>query len=385
MKIITNIKDSKIGGIGRVTSSFAQWVNQHAHHEPIELVGVSAEPRTSDDAVPSEVTSTRSRQEGMDLISHLVLPSKPLGDVLKESADLRDVKRHFRAGIEAFRTSIREEKPDLVLLNGTYYLPWLLMNAAHAEKVPMALHYHGSLTKETEHWNDEHMKNMMRAMESSFDRKGMRYIFPSTLAKTLVENKIFNHRLSNRRAIVLPNSVPDEFFNADPVMSKGQLGFVGRWTKIKNTEFIERLAKYNDVLEQPFRLNIITDPTRKQFARESMQGASVRLLNPRDNAADLARFYAQMSYMLCPSYFETYGNVAQEAVAAGTPAFVSKNMGVAEVFRKIGLDRLVVDFKTPRNFFKVLDDNHDLRVITDSHRMALRDMVGSDVIHQRFA
>ena len=59
--------------------------------------------------------------------------------------------------------------------------------------------------------------------------------------------------------------------------------------------------------------------------------------------------------MLSPSRFETYGNVAQEAVACGTPSLVSEQMGVAETFRKIGLDDLIIDFSCPKRVLENIE------------------------------
>lgn len=58
-----------------------------------------------------------------------------------------------------------------------------------------------------------------------------------------------------------------------------------------------------------------------------------------------------MGVVLSPSFFETYGNVAQEAVATGTPAIVGPNMGVAEIFKEIGLSQWIVDFKSTKNVY----------------------------------
>jgi len=69
----------------------------------------------------------------------------------------------------------------------------------------------------------------------------------------------------------------------------------------------------------------------------------------------LARFYSKMDVVICPSRFETYGNVAQEAVACGTPALISKNMGVAETFKKFGIDRWITDFSSPAGVLHAIE------------------------------
>ncbi|MCB9804628.1 glycosyltransferase [Candidatus Peribacteria bacterium] len=42
---------------------------------------------------------------------------------------------------------------------------------------------------------------------------------------------------------------------------------------------------------------------------------------------ELAIFlHERVDIIICPSKFETYGNIAQEAIALGTPVILSKNM-----------------------------------------------------------
>ena len=66
----------------------------------------------------------------------------------------------------------------------------------------------------------------------------------------------------------------------------------------------------------------------------------------------LAGFYKNMDIIICPSHFETYGNVAQEALASGTPALVSKNMGITETLAKLKLGHLVTDFRSPKAVYQ---------------------------------
>jgi glycosyltransferase involved in cell wall biosynthesis len=70
----------------------------------------------------------------------------------------------------------------------------------------------------------------------------------------------------------------------------------------------------------------------------------------------LAKFYGKMGVVLSPSFFETYGNVAQEAIATGTPAIVGPNMGVSEIFKEIGLSQWIVDFKSTKNIYNKIKD-----------------------------
>lgn len=109
---------------------------------------------------------------------------------------------------------------------------------------------------------------------------------------------------------------------------------------------------------------------------------NAKFVGPFIRATTLANLYAKLRVVICPSYFETYGNVAQEAVAAGTAALVSRNMGVAEVFEEVGLSRLVVDFDDMTSVFDAIRDRRRL-TITKNEREKLHKKAGAKVVHEQ--
>jgi glycosyltransferase involved in cell wall biosynthesis len=94
----------------------------------------------------------------------------------------------------------------------------------------------------------------------------------------------------------------------------------------------------------------------------------------------LSNFYSKMDLVICPSHFETYGNVAQEAVASGTPALISSRMGVAETFRRFGLDRWIVDFSTPARAAKTMESTLN-ETIDSALRAEMRQKMNPQRIH----
>jgi glycosyltransferase involved in cell wall biosynthesis len=73
------------------------------------------------------------------------------------------------------------------------------------------------------------------------------------------------------------------------------------------------------------------------------------------NINRLAKFYKKQDVIISPSHFETYGYVPLEAIATGTPALINKTLGIKEVFKKLGLDDYIVDFKKPNSIIKKID------------------------------
>jgi glycosyltransferase involved in cell wall biosynthesis len=335
-------------------------------------------------AEPSHGVSAWCELSGAERGIRTLLYERPLpnfGDAVNAATDIRELEAVYAELIEAFRLKLKEERPHVVLVNGTYAVPWCLMLAAHSLQLPVILHYHGSLTKETEHWKEAAAREMLRKIEASFDRRGVKYIFPSVLVKDFVEQQVYRRRLYRKNVVVLPNPIPDEFFSVEPQKSRRRIGFVGRWTRIKNTAFLERFVELNHRAGKPFDIYVLTDAKSRQHAGKRLHDR-VRFVSPREESASLAAFYGGMSAIICPSHFETYGNVAQEAVASGTPAYVSRNMGVSEVFERAGLGHLIVDFEKPRAVFEALQNDADLEIPMEVRR-ALREEAGAAVVHQK--
>ena len=88
---------------------------------------------------------------------------------------------------------------------------------------------------------------------------------------------------------------------------------------------------------------MVSNINRKNWLWKKLSRAGVKILSAMDTDR-LRNFYRNMGIIICPSFFETYGNVPAESVAAGTPALISDIMGVAEIFKKHDLTHYIIDF-----------------------------------------
>src|SRR4030042_1571360 len=50
----------------------------------------------------------------------------PLNKILRRSKSLKDVERSYRPIINLIKKVLKKETPDVILLNGTYYIPWMI-------------------------------------------------------------------------------------------------------------------------------------------------------------------------------------------------------------------------------------------------------------------
>ena len=331
MKILTGIKFAQTAGIAQVVFSFMDFIEKSRGNDlNIVAVNMTNQKRKTFKKISTKKTSTLSYG--------VAVPN--IADVMKKANNLAEVKNAYKEIISLYEESIKEEKPDLILINGTYFMPWCLLLAAEKMNIPVVLHYHGVLAKEVKNWALKQRKIFLD-MERCFDSKDIFYIFPSEITKNVVEKEVFKHKI--KKFAVIPNPVSEYFFEKENIIAqKRNIGIVSRWTGIKNVQFCEDLAKYNKKNGDKFVVNIITnlDKENKTYKRLS---TIVKFHKPKSNKK-LASFYRSMGVVISPSHFETYGNVAKESIASGTPAMVNCNMGVSETFNNLGLHDWVINF-----------------------------------------
>lgn len=339
MKILTNIQTSPLGGIGQTFSNLVNSLNKN-NPSKIKITGieVASEPNSSKNGIFNQ------SQTGPLLKIISIKQDVPyFGDIIKTVNNVDEIRKTYSQLIDIYISIIKKEKPSFILINGTYFVPWCLFQAANQQGIPAILHYHGILTKECAHYDDK-LLSIISEMEKTFDNDRLFYIFPSELAKNTVENEVFGHKIS--RSAIIRNAIPRHFFKINTTGSKKNVAYVGRWSAIKNPEFIKKIATYDKRQNDNHFFNIVSN---KEKAEKEIGHRlnNIKIYAPMDTYK-LAKFYERMGVVLSPSIFETYGNVAQEAVATGTPAIVSPNMGVAEIFKEIGLSQWIVDFKSTK-------------------------------------
>lgn len=345
MKILTNVQTSHLAGISQTFSSFVNFTNQDKKNH-LKITGVEISPSSS---LPTLKRKQKRKDKFTLITTECNYPT--INEVTKNSNSLFDIENNYRELITKYKEMIKDEKPDVILLNGTYFMPWCLFKASQEYNIPIILHYHGVLSKEVAHW-DEKPKSLLCQMEKSFDQKNLFYVFPSNLAKEVVENEVYGHKINN--CSILPNPVPKHFFKINKKDSSDDIGIISRWSKIKNPSFIKRIAKYSRKHGNHFPISIVTDIKKDGKDYKELAG-HVNFINPMSNN-EIANFYGKVGIVISPSIFETYGNVAQEALATNTPALISSNMGVSETFKKLGLTDWIVNFSSAKNIYSKINE-----------------------------
>jgi len=368
MKILTNVQSSSSGGIFQTFSSFLGFLERRGKTN-VTITGIDIQPK---------INFSRKNLEKSRGIFTLITAFCEVPDihkVTKISKSLKDIENFYSDVIEIYQQIILQKKPDLILLNGTYFLPWCLLIASRNLNVPMILHYHGILTKEVAQW-DKKSRLLLNQMEKDFDLKKIFYVFPSKLSKMVVESEVFGHKI--KKYLVLSNPVQRHFFNSKKKRNSKNMGIVSRWAEVKNFPFVGKIAAYNYKQGNEFSIEVVTNLNK--MSREYKKGLDLVKLQTTMTNQELAEFYTQMGVVVSPSLFETYGNVAQESLASNTPALVNSQMGVAETFKELGLKDWIVDFSSVQDVFdKAKEIRH--QEVSPKIRKILYEEYSPDKIH----
>ncbi len=260
----------------------------------------------------------------------------PIMDNVNRSKDLKDLEKKYRPIIEMIKATLDRETPDVLLLNGTYFMPWLVSIAADELEIPTVLRYAGVLSRETKHMKPKARKIFLE-MERSFQKRVYSFIFPSNLTKKVVEDEVYKTKI--KRYFVIPNpvNIPEDF--ALPKRSvERRIAAIGRWDYIKNFSAFFEIHK---ILKRQKYNHVATFVTHE--AKINGIPKSINRLAPM-TPQGLWRFYTTQGLIISPSHFETFGNVAMEAAFLSIPVLISDQMGCAEILKIAGLEKMVMPF-----------------------------------------
>lgn len=331
MKLAINLTRENVGGIA---SSNLNLIN-HLYGQDYEFLGIELNSHMYMKG------SVNFRNFAPELFDHHIINihNLPIIEALKRSRSVKKVEWIYREAVSIIREIFRKEKPDVVLLSGTYYLPWIISLAAQREKIPIVLWYSGVLLKEVEHY-PARIKRLFSLMEKSLVGRASRIIFPSKLCRNTVEEIVIGHKI--KKSYIIPNPVANIFTEPCAVeySVERRIAAVGRYSGIKN--FDKFFELHRKLLKRKWRhtASFVTN----QFVEIKKFPRTIEVLPPL-NSEGLKKFYLAQGLIVCPSKFETFGNVPMEAACLGIPVLVSDKMGCAEILNKVGLENMVISFE----------------------------------------
>ncbi len=326
MKIATNVSRDAFGGITISNLALFDWLQE----KDVSIVGI--EVITARHILGAVVF----RKYLPTFFSHHIINGM---DVMSRYSWERasNLRKKWDILIEETKKILRQESIDAVLITGTYFVPWIIGQAARELGIPIVLRYAGVMKKEVSHKGYFVRKKLLK-YEKWLASVASVIIYPSAVCKRIVEKEILQD--TKIKSLVVPN--PATVCHSKPVIEtkKGRviLAAVGRWTPIKN--FTAFINLHNQLLEEDWPHHAIIVSSRWDSAVDIPE--TVQKVNSMSHD-HLLQFYRSIDLLLVTSDFETFSNVAAEAAINGTPVLVSKNVGFSEVLIKAGLKRMVID------------------------------------------
>lgn len=237
--------------------------------------------------------------------------------------------------LRAVAKILEGERPDIIESADPYQVGWKAISSGKALGIPVVAFYHSHfpeayLRGAAKLLGKRGAKSLMAASQSYVRRLYNRFeatLVPSAqLGGVLQEWGVHNVRQADL-------GVNTERFSPTPedsVQTRGSLGislnaklllYVGRLAREKNTVTLfnafELLAKKRP---DEFCLLVIGDgPQREQLRRLQAEIPSVKWIQYCTDSLELARFYRAANVFVHPGTQETFGLVALESQACGTP------------------------------------------------------------------
>ncbi|HEY8694814.1 MAG TPA: glycosyltransferase, partial [Chloroflexota bacterium] len=256
-------------------------------------------------------------------------------------------KRHLVDYLPEFVSGVKRVSEGLpegyALVHGHYYLSgWVGAVLAHCWQVPHVQSFHtlarvkNSALPETATLESVRRIDMEAKVMASADR----IVATSPTDK---QDVIRHYGVSPDKISVVPPGLDLSLFHRmDRDLAKQQLGldgkrmllFVGRMDRIKGVETLLRMAGELIAADPHLRLSVlivggdrqvrvIDDASRELVRLRTLVGELglrrvVKFVGPKEQH-DLPAYYAAADVCVVPSYAESFGMVAVEAMACGTP------------------------------------------------------------------
>jgi alpha-1,6-mannosyltransferase len=273
-------------------------------------------------AVPGKKTAVRAR--GRTRVYTIRSPLVSRAAQYRALLNLRAVER-----------ILRNERPDIIESGDPYQLGWKAISAGRALKIPVIGFYHS-------HFPEAYLRSSAKLLGKTATRRMMKlsraYVrkLYNQHAATLVASERLAQVLRDwgvRNVRVLSLGVNIDIFHpdqSDAEATRESLGanpnrklllYVGRLAKEKNTA---KLFRAFEILQRrrpdDFHLLVIGDGSqRNQLRKLQARCKNVSWIRYCAEPRELARYYRAADLFVHPGVQETFGLVALESQACGTP------------------------------------------------------------------
>src|SRR5438270_8087695 len=289
------------GGVKRYVHEKAIYIREQTNHEHVLVVPGEKTERTEEDR--SRVYSIRSPLISRTARYRALLDLRTVGEILER------------------------ERPDIIESSDPYQVGWKAIAFGKSARVPVVAFYHSHfpeayLRGASKLLGHRAGKSLMAAarryVRKMYNRFEATFVPSEPLKQILEDWGVRNTRLA-------PLGVNTDNFKPDPdeaTKTQGKLLlYVGRLAPEKNTATLfEAFGLLATRRPGVFQLLVIGDgPQREQLRRLETKTKSVKWIQYCSDPAELARHYRAADLFVHPGTQETFGLVALESQACGTP------------------------------------------------------------------
>jgi len=282
------------------------------------------------------------RERGID--EHvLIVPGEKTGRIGDDQTRIYSIRSplisrtaKYRAllNLRAVGEILERERPDIIESSDPYQVGWKAISFGKSAKIPVVAFYHS-------HFPEAYLRGaskfLGRRAGSSLMSAAQRYVrkMYNRFEATLVPSQPLVETLENwgvRNTRLVPLGVDTENFRSDPddaAETRAGLGiepgrklllYIGRLAPEKNAAALfEAFTIVSDRTDKFALLVIGNGPQREQLRRLETKTGSVKWIEYCTDPAELARYYRAADLFVHPGTQETFGLVALESQACGTP------------------------------------------------------------------
>jgi glycosyltransferase involved in cell wall biosynthesis len=233
-------------------------------------------------------------------------------------------------------TTLERSSPDVILCGGYNYLAsWQALRWAKKNQVPFLL-----WTESTAH-DERNRHAVVENLKQAFLDDCSGFVVPGKSAFDYV-----SQMTGSENIFIAPNAVDNDLFTARSQAAlaksarlRGELGlpdrfclYVGRLVRAKGlTDLLQAYAALNPEIREQLGLVFVGDgPIRAELEADarSVFPGSIHFAGFVDRD-ELAAYYALAECFVLPTYSDTWGLVANEAMACGLPIVCSRVAGCA--------------------------------------------------------
>lgn len=249
--------------------------------------------------------------------------------------------------LRALANVLRRERPDIIESGDPYQLGWQAVRAGRSLTIPVVGFYHS-------HFPEAYVRSSAkllgkraagRVMKLSrnyvrrlYNRFQATFVASERLATVLREWGVRNVsvvELGVNTDIFRPNDHDGQAIRDSLGVESGRklLVYVGRLAKEKNTSrLFKAFQNLDERRPKAFHLLVIGEgPQRRQLQRLQGQRSNVSWIGYCADPGDLAEYYRAADLFVHPGMQETFGLVALESQACGTPVLGIRGSSLTDV------------------------------------------------------